>query len=132
MGERHAHLALVACPGGTLKLYHDSANDSYSVVATCDCGHGVCQKRRTLEPSKPGGKRAQGRPLALLVAWLRQGVDRRDIVNARHHKFGILVTHEDRKKARQALKEFDGIDAFLEKERDPWSEEEGSEPEGEP
>ena len=72
------------------------------------------------------------RPLALLVAWLRQGVDRRDIVNARHHKFGVLVTHEDRKKARQALKEFDGIDAFLEQERDPWSEEEGSEPEGEP
>ncbi|CAE7782838.1 unnamed protein product [Symbiodinium sp. CCMP2592] len=59
-----------------------------------------CKKTRTVNPTKRGfANPGQGRPLGLLVAWLRQASD---CACSKDHKDGIVkVTKADRKAARQ-------------------------------
>jgi len=124
----HGALGSVDVPGGTIRMYWDADVGQYYAVAVCD-SHTDCEKRRTFGASKRG-KRAQGRPMGFLTAWLKRGMEL-SINTSFKHKWRCSLTREKRREARVVCGECVGAAALLREERPPWSDEE-EEPQGEP
>lgn len=87
-------------------------------------GHGLCRMNRTVRPNprKPG----QGRPLGLLIAWLRLGADLPDRMSHKDATSGITL--HDRSVARDWVLANPSMVGPLSKER-PREDSEGPEPE---
>ena len=82
--------------GGTLR-YYDATG---SVVAHCNRhGSHVCRMTRTVRASRHAGRKGQGRPLGLLLAWLRAAGDP-EHDSAELHKSMEPPSFEDRLEAR--------------------------------
>ena len=128
-GERSPALAVMRVDGGALRLYYESATDSYVARAYCDVHGPSCSKQRTLEASKRG-RRAQGRPMGLLVSWLKAGM-RPLVENEEDHK-KARIRRRERVASRLEVEAYPDARPFLDKERDPWSDESDGEPKGQP
>ena len=123
-------LGVIAVDGGTLRMYYNEAKDNLYIVASCDCGHKNCKRERTLMGRKTmSGKKAQGRPIGYLCAWLRGG--RGPGINTKALHQGIAVSREARIDARDAFKALDGAEEWLDRER-PKDADEPEEPYGNP
>ena len=127
VAARGPALEVQAVDGGVLRVYFNEATEDLYCVATCDCGHGRrCTMRRTLLPSKrQGGPKARGRPIGLLVAWLRAG-KHASVTSRRRHK-QVKMTRRDRQDARIYFESLPNAYDILEHER-PQRPDEETEP----
>ena len=127
--ERGNALQVLTVPGGTLSQYFNEKKQDLYVVAKCDSGHGpkACRKQRTLlERKSSSGSLAQGRPLGVLLAWLKAGRIAGCNCTKDHGK--CRIAREDRQEAREELKLLDGAAELLADERpqrpgepeEPW------------
>ena len=108
-------------PDGMGSLIHYRSCDDFYAICGNRALHGTCRKTQT---SRAGRRPGQGRPLGLLVAWLRRWTcDCRDF-----HKLSLpLISHDDRVQAREWLEGLPGSAALLACER-PRRADEASEP----
>ena len=112
--------------GGTIRLFWHAVEQHYYAVACCDVHGDECHKQRTLKPSERG-RRAQGRPMAYLIAWLKAGL-KASVINERQHKFGLTISRGKRVKARRTFATHPEAAPFEREERPAWSDEEDEEP----
>ena len=109
-------------PGGRITYYRQGF-----FSAQCTAGHhGRCVLTRS---AQPGRKRAQGRPLGLMMYWLSRGegfATRADHWNKDH-----WPTHEERSACRRQLAQLPGGQDLLDQER-PQEAGEASEPDQAP
>ena len=97
--------------------------------ATClDRRHNVGMKCVLTRTCRPGPKKAQGRPLGFLAAWL---LSHEASATQHDHVFNCRPSRERRRQARRDLSRSPNLPAFLIKER-PKRDGEESEPEGDP
>ena len=118
--------AVAEVPGGRIKVYWDDVSDTFKAVACCEVHGHECTKERTYKKSGRGRK-AQGRPVGFLCAWLKRGLEH-GILNAAQHKTRAPVSRLDRKAARLVCHGSEGGDGVLAYERSPRADE-SSEPE---
>ena len=103
---------------------------SLVVMAVITLGGKVCKVQRTLlERKGASGKRAQGRPLGYLCAWLQAGC--RCTVTDRQSHRRANISRADRIVAREALTLLEGSADLLADER-PRADGEPEEPMGQP
>ena len=127
-GDGPGALGSIAVPGGCIRMYWEQKAQAYYAVAHCDC-HADCSKSRTFKRSERG-KRAQGRPLGFLAAWLKRGLEAR-CTSAFKHKWRSTVTRQQRRDARVVCQSCAGARVLLQEERPPRSDSE-DEPQDEP
>lgn len=117
-------------PTGGRIVYYITRQEFYAECGLRGAGHDkLCRRCRTSRaPAGNWRNSAQGRPLGMLVLWLQSAgfFDSSD-----NHKLLFSCTFEQRKAARQHLKELPGSSVLFEFER-PKLPEEDSEPEQDP
>ena len=125
-------ICVLPVPGGAIRIYFNEDTEELFAKAVCDC-HGACTKQRTLLRSKRQGRRwrAAGRPIGLLVAWLRYGMDPA-VGDAHSHKWDYVIDRNERKAGRAVAAETEGGDELLDMERSPRASESDGEPQEEP
>lgn len=98
-----------------------------NLVAYCRCpSHGDCRRSRTVKASTVGSRKAQGRPIGALAAWIEEG---HEYATGEEHKTLSFPAQDARRRAREACKAARGYAALTAHER-PKRDGEGSEPEG--
>ena len=96
-------------------------------ILVAHCGrscHEDCRRQRSLEPHESVLRQGQGRPLGLLVAWLKESVEHDTRMS--HVKY-CTPSFAKRKAAREWFARLSGAQKFLDAER-PKREAEGDEP----
>jgi hypothetical protein len=81
------------------------------------CAHGLCRMDRTAKGSTSRAYAARGRPIGLLIAWLRRGImygSREDHFASRHG-----ISFQERSEAREWAMAQPELAAMLAKERAP-------------
>ena len=124
-GREAAHLTKDV-EGGYITVY---LADNRMVAHCRRHGPRECRLTRGLQASAAAGRRAQGRPLGLLLAWLRCCDQFDDAAEHKGHR--PFPNHEDRLAARTAFAAEADAEAWLACER-PRREGEGLEPEAVP
>jgi hypothetical protein len=116
---------LLFIPGGSI-TYYSKGNFFVSQCDVHSVGNHKCKRTRTCAASK-SGKGPQGRALGFLAAFcLHTACDGVPSCDG-HYQASKTITVEQRKAARESLKDFPGAQAFFDLER-PRREDEDEEP----
>ena len=119
VGPRFDADHVVAVTGGTIRLFKAKGAKPAYFRAVCDCGHRRCDLTRTTvgtkKPKAGSVAAAQGRPLGLLAAWLREG--RGVCVHDKGSHKRASCSRAKRVAARRELKAMPDVTPLFEAER---------------